>query len=142
VHEAFHMARNFSVWDCLLGRMDAFGVGHEVARRRAAAGFHAFSAAFRSVDTVLSASVDRLFRSFEFPKVRHVRAVVAFCGDYVGGSSDCIVRGDDSLRASVVAHEDESMTMTPPNHALQRTRHGVVVCNPRVPCAGSLSLGR
>jgi hypothetical protein len=30
--------------------------------------------------------------------------------------------------------------MTLPNHALQRTRHGVAVCNPRVPCAGSLSL--
>jgi hypothetical protein len=29
-----------------------------------------------------------------------------------------------------------------PNHTLQRTRHDVVVCNPRVPCAGSLSLGR
>jgi len=29
-----------------------------------------------------------------------------------------------------------------PNHALQRTRHGVVVCNRGVPCAGSLSLGR
>ena len=29
-----------------------------------------------------------------------------------------------------------------PNHALQRTRHGVVVCNRCVPCAGSLSLGR
>jgi hypothetical protein len=28
------------------------------------------------------------------------------------------------------------------NHALQRTRHGVVVCNPHVPWAGSLSLGR
>ena len=27
------------------------------------------------------------------------------------------------------------------NHALQRTRHGVTVCNPRVPWAGSLSLG-
>ena len=26
-------------------------------------------------------------------------------------------------------------------NALQRTRHDVVVCNPRVPCAGSLSLG-
>ena len=35
------------------------------------------------------------------------------------------------------------LTMTP-NHALQRhlTRHGVAVCNPCVPCAGSLSLGR
>ena len=32
--------------------------------------------------------------------------------------------------------------MTWPNHALQRTRHGVAVGNPRVPCAGSLSLGR
>jgi hypothetical protein len=44
---------------------------------------------------------------------------------------------------------------SPSNHALQRTRHGVVVCNSRVPCAvrttvtlhrfadaGSLSLGR
>jgi hypothetical protein len=30
----------------------------------------------------------------------------------------------------------------PSNHALQRTRHGVVVGNRRVPCAGSLSLGR
>ena len=30
----------------------------------------------------------------------------------------------------------------PPNHALQRTRHGVVVCNRCVPCAGSLSSGR
>ena len=29
-----------------------------------------------------------------------------------------------------------------PNHALQRTRHGVAVCNRCVPCAGSLSLGR
>ena len=29
-----------------------------------------------------------------------------------------------------------------PNHALQRTRHDAVVCNPCVPCAGSLSLGR
>jgi hypothetical protein len=29
-----------------------------------------------------------------------------------------------------------------PNQALQRTRHGVVVSNPCVPCAGSLSLGR
>ena len=29
-----------------------------------------------------------------------------------------------------------------PNHALQRTRHGVVVCNRSVPRAGSLSLGR
>jgi hypothetical protein len=29
-----------------------------------------------------------------------------------------------------------------PNHALQRTRHGVVVGNRGVPCAGSLSLGR
>ena len=29
-----------------------------------------------------------------------------------------------------------------PNHAVQRTRHGVVVCNPCVACAGSLSLGR
>lgn len=28
------------------------------------------------------------------------------------------------------------------SHALQRTRHGVVVCNPCVPRAGSLSLGR
>ncbi len=28
------------------------------------------------------------------------------------------------------------------NHALQRTRHVAVVCNPRVPRAGSLSLGR
>jgi len=28
------------------------------------------------------------------------------------------------------------------NHALQRTRHDVVVCNRRVPWAGSLSLGR
>jgi hypothetical protein len=31
---------------------------------------------------------------------------------------------------------------TLPNHALQRTRHGVVVCNPRVSSAGSLGLGR
>jgi len=31
---------------------------------------------------------------------------------------------------------------TRPNHALQRTRHGVAVCSSRVPCAGSLSLGR
>jgi hypothetical protein len=29
-----------------------------------------------------------------------------------------------------------------PNHALQRTRHGVAVGNHCVPCAGSLSLGR
>jgi hypothetical protein len=29
-----------------------------------------------------------------------------------------------------------------PNHALQRTRHDASVCNPRVPSAGSLSLGR
>ena len=29
-----------------------------------------------------------------------------------------------------------------PNHALQRTRHGVVVRDRSVPCAGSLSLGR
>ena len=29
-----------------------------------------------------------------------------------------------------------------PNHALQRTRHGVAVGNRRVLCAGSLSLGR
>ncbi len=28
------------------------------------------------------------------------------------------------------------------NHALQRTRRGVAVCNRCVPCAGSLSLGR
>ena len=28
------------------------------------------------------------------------------------------------------------------NHALQRTRHSVVVCNPCAPWAGSLSLGR
>ncbi len=34
------------------------------------------------------------------------------------------------------------MTILPPNHALQRTRHSVVVCNRRVSCAGSLSLGR
>ena len=33
-------------------------------------------------------------------------------------------------------------TFTMPNHALQRTRLGAVVCNPRVPRAGSLSLGR
>jgi hypothetical protein len=30
----------------------------------------------------------------------------------------------------------------PPNHALQRTRHGVVDCNPCASWAGSLSLGR
>ena len=30
----------------------------------------------------------------------------------------------------------------PPNHVLQRTRHGVGICNPCVPWAGSLSLGR
>jgi hypothetical protein len=30
----------------------------------------------------------------------------------------------------------------PPNHALQRTRRGHRGCNPCVPCAGSLSLGR
>ena len=29
-----------------------------------------------------------------------------------------------------------------PNQGLQRTRHGVVVGNHFVPCAGSLSLGR
>ena len=28
------------------------------------------------------------------------------------------------------------------NHALQRTRRERRGCNPRVPCAGSLSLGR
>jgi hypothetical protein len=36
----------------------------------------------------------------------------------------------------------ECMTMSWPNKTLQRTRHGVAVCNRRVPCAGSLSLGR
>ena len=35
-----------------------------------------------------------------------------------------------------------SDTNQPPNHALQRTRHGVVVCNRCVPWDGSLSLGR
>ena len=40
----------------------------------------------------------------------------------------------------VEAHEVHNQV--PHNHALQRTRHDVVVCNPRVPCAGSLSLGR
>jgi hypothetical protein len=30
----------------------------------------------------------------------------------------------------------------PPNHARQRTRHGVVICHRCGPCAGSLSLGR
>ena len=34
------------------------------------------------------------------------------------------------------------MTREQANHALQRTRHGVVVCNRGVPRAGSLSLGR
>ena len=29
-----------------------------------------------------------------------------------------------------------------PNHALQRTRRGRRACNRRVPCTGSLSLGR
>lgn len=29
-----------------------------------------------------------------------------------------------------------------PNHALQRPRHDAMVCNPRVPGTGSLSLGR
>jgi hypothetical protein len=33
----------------------------------------------------------------------------------------------------------QSFQSVRPNHALQRTRRG---CNPRVPCAGSLSLGR
>ena len=33
-------------------------------------------------------------------------------------------------------------TQLMPNQALQRTRHGVVVCNRSVPWAGSLSLGR
>jgi hypothetical protein len=32
--------------------------------------------------------------------------------------------------------------MTPPNNALQRTRPSRCGCNPRVPRAGSLSLGR
>ena len=32
--------------------------------------------------------------------------------------------------------------MTWSNHALQRTRHSVAVCNRSVPQAGSLSLGR
>ena len=36
----------------------------------------------------------------------------------------------------------EGMTVSSPNHALQRTRRGVAVGNPRVPRAGSLSLGR
>jgi hypothetical protein len=35
-----------------------------------------------------------------------------------------------------------SLDPLPPNHALLRTRHGVVVCNRGVPRAGSLSLGR
>jgi hypothetical protein len=34
------------------------------------------------------------------------------------------------------------MTILWSNHALQRTRRSVVVCNRSVPCAGSLSLGR
>jgi hypothetical protein len=37
---------------------------------------------------------------------------------------------------------ESDITTKPSNHALQRTRHGVVVCNHRVPRAGSLSLGR
>jgi hypothetical protein len=39
--------------------------------------------------------------------------------------------------------EDIAHFITPrPNHALQRTRPSRHCCNPRVPCAGSLSLGR
>jgi len=34
------------------------------------------------------------------------------------------------------------MTTLWPNKVLQRTRHGVVVCNHCVPRAGSLGLGR
>jgi hypothetical protein len=34
------------------------------------------------------------------------------------------------------------MMKLPPNHALQRTRHGVVVCNRGVPWAGPLSFCR
>ena len=34
------------------------------------------------------------------------------------------------------------MTLTPPNHALQRTRPSRYGCNRGVPWAGSLSLGR
>ncbi len=34
------------------------------------------------------------------------------------------------------------MMLLMPNHALQRTRQGAVVCNRGVPRAGSLSLGR
>jgi len=58
-----------------------------------------------------------------------------------------------SIKASMTAFVGEKertisfsqaeLVMKPsPNHALQRTRHGVAVCNPCVPRAGSLSLGR
>jgi hypothetical protein len=40
-------------------------------------------------------------------------------------------------REPVEPHEDQ-----PPNNSLQRARHGVVVCNPCVPWAGSLSFIR
>ena len=47
-----------------------------------------------------------------------------------------------SLSFNGYLHHHQRVTPMTANHALQRTRHGVVVCNSRVPCAGSLSLGR
>ena len=44
--------------------------------------------------------------------------------------------------SSPQGHEMISDSHKTANHALQRTRHDVVVCNRRVPWAGSLSLGR
>ena len=41
----------------------------------------------------------------------------------------------------LVVPSEKRNTASSIDHALQRTRHGVVVCNRCVPCAGSLSLG-
>ena len=50
--------------------------------------------------------------------------------------------GDYSFARGQIQIRTLTKDMLLPNHALQRTRHGVVVCNRCVPWAGSLSLGR
>jgi len=80
---------------------------------------------------VLSAAALLVFRRYA---VAFLLLVVLFALVLLGGSyyKAVIHRGAP----------EELESPPPPNHALQRTRHSVAVCNWSVPSAGSLSLGR
>ena len=57
-----------------------------------------------------------------------------------GKALSFILRRPDLTNKKMIQRDCKRFANSRANHAL-RTRHGVVVCNRRVPCAGSLSLG-